>query len=336
MTNNLDPKASESELWRALTELLRLSQNDEKRRQVMVAAVRAGLDVSIKHERHPVDMLPMPETTDTAERSLLNSSPDSGSSLAGLQRRKAYQVLTRELEKWPIEQHHELIIDFRDRLARRRNALGEVEPGDDTEAAEWLREAVQEAIYSPDSDWDMDDILNEVEKRRSFRELVQEILTQPDDEQISAMRAAVSRMQRERQIVENLSSVRQERTKEVPLPKRQNRATIEEKIRQGVQKLELDIAHAALADALANPMRVKGLVDEAVALQWQFCGRGQVEAKPAEHVRITVGESPQIGWYWHVEVEDASLAGNAFDPVFAIATAEAVYWLAGQRGFWTT
>jgi hypothetical protein len=94
--------------------------------------------------------------------------------------------------------HGELIREFRDQLERRRNVLGEVQPRDGAEASAWLKEAVREGARSPDSERSMDDVLHHVKKRTAFREFVQELLAQPEGEQVNAMRGAIGQMRRDR------------------------------------------------------------------------------------------------------------------------------------------
>ena len=202
-----DTEPTEDELWHALHELMRRISYRAQRTAVIAAAVRAALYERMGQTKDPEAHIqnPEPPISEEAERTLATFREDPPFSLPRLQTRAAQRRLERELDQWPPERRPELIREIRDKLERRRIALGEVQPADAEEGRQWLNEAIEDARQRSDSQRSMNDILQHVEKRRAFRELVQEILEQPDDEQINAMRGAVRQMRRHRRNLEAIS-----------------------------------------------------------------------------------------------------------------------------------
>jgi hypothetical protein len=209
------PNANNEELWHALTEFLRGAPDEATRNAIMREGLRAMLIAEIERPTDwEAELKRAPVISEEARQTLISLLPEDAGSLWRIQRRLAFKRLDRELEKWPEERHGELITEFRDRLKRRRNALGEVQPHDAAEAQEWMTEGIQEGVNSPDRNISMDDILAHVKARIAFRELVQEILAQPDADKINAMRGAAGQMRRERRLNESLDDATAESREE--------------------------------------------------------------------------------------------------------------------------
>jgi hypothetical protein len=194
MNDDRSPDVTEPELWYALTELLRCQPDQAARTTLMTAVVRTAFSHEIEREKDPIFELQRtdPPVSEQAKKVIAELSPDPPFSLSRLQRRVALRNLEKELDHWPEARHFELLGELRKGLERRRNALGQAKPRDDAEADAWLRDAIQEGIKSPDSASTMDDIFAHVEKKLAFRELAQQILAQPDGEQVNVMRRAIA------------------------------------------------------------------------------------------------------------------------------------------------
>ncbi|MBK1671256.1 hypothetical protein CKO28_24965 [Rhodovibrio sodomensis] len=203
------PDPTEEDLWHALSELMRRIPGRAQRTMALAAGVRAALYERMGQAKSPETDLTSeePPISEEAERTLATFREDPPFSLPRLQARTAQQRLERELDKWPTERRAELIREMRDKLERRRVVLGEIQPADARQGQQWLQEAIDDALQSGDSTRSINDLLREHKKRQAFRELIQEIVEQPDEEQINAMRGALRQMRRDRRNLEAISRI---------------------------------------------------------------------------------------------------------------------------------
>lgn len=95
-----------------------------------------------------------------------------------------------------------------------------------------------------------------------------------------------------------------------------------------------DLEAEALAErALATPMRIQDLMRDAQPQEWQAMGAGGFIATPTPDSTLIVGQRSSGVWQWSVHINElnVSTVGTATSPARAVAAAEAVYHLTGQR-----